>query len=69
MFAEGETEASVKAELSEETSLVEEDLVSVSCIGEELHLTVGDIIAIIEDKVCTVVISKRLRVSFPQRQT
>lgn len=47
----------MKAELSEETGLVEEDLVSVSYMGDELDLeTVGDIIAIIEEKVCTVFI-------------
>lgn len=54
MFAEGEAEAeaAVKAELSEETGLVEEDLVAVSYMGDELDLeTVGDIIAIIEEKV------------------
>ncbi|TMS17763.1 Bromodomain-containing protein 8 [Larimichthys crocea] len=42
----------VKAELGEETGLVEEDLVAVSYMGDELDLeTVGDIIAIIEEKV------------------
>lgn len=54
VFAEGEAEAeaAVKAELSEETGLVEEDLVAVSYMGDELDLeTVGDIIAIIEEKV------------------
>lgn len=52
MFAEGDAEAAVKAELGEETGLVEEDLVAVSYIGDELDLeTVGDIIAIIEEKV------------------
>ncbi|XP_077388141.1 bromodomain-containing protein 8 isoform X1 [Festucalex cinctus] len=48
----GEVEAAVKAELGEETGLVEEDLVAVSYMGDELDLeTVGDIIAIIEEKV------------------
>lgn len=52
MFAESEAEAGVKAELNEETGIVEEDLVAVSYMGDELDLeTVGDIIAIIEDKV------------------
>lgn len=52
LFAEGEAEAAVKAELGEETGLVEEDLVAVSYMGDELDLeTVGDIIAIIEEKV------------------
>lgn len=52
MFAESEAQAGVKAELSEETGIVEEDLVAVSYMGDELDLeTVGDIIAIIEDKV------------------
>uniref|UniRef100_A0A671X0X0 Bromodomain-containing protein 8 n=1 Tax=Sparus aurata TaxID=8175 RepID=A0A671X0X0_SPAAU len=52
VLTEGEEEAAVKAELSEETGLVEEDLVSVSYMGDELDLeTVGDIIAIIEEKV------------------
>ncbi|KAM8733620.1 bromodomain-containing protein 8 isoform 1-T1 [Acanthopagrus schlegelii] len=52
VITEGEEEAAVKAELSEETGLVEEDLVSVSYMGDELDLeTVGDIIAIIEEKV------------------
>lgn len=52
VFAEGDTEAAVKAELSEETGLAEEDLVAVSYMGDELDLeTVGDIIAIIEEKV------------------
>ncbi|KAM7389405.1 hypothetical protein PAMP_023386 [Pampus punctatissimus] len=47
-----EGEAEVKAELGEETGLVEEDLVAVSYMGDELDLeTVGDIIAIIEEKV------------------
>uniref|UniRef100_A0A3Q1FS59 Bromodomain-containing protein 8 n=1 Tax=Acanthochromis polyacanthus TaxID=80966 RepID=A0A3Q1FS59_9TELE len=51
-FTESEAEAAVKAELSEETGLVEEDLVAVSYMGDELDLeTVGDIIAIIEEKV------------------
>lgn len=54
-FTEGEAEAAVKAELDEDTGLVEEDLVAVSYIGDELDLeTVGDIIAIIEEKVRTV---------------
>ncbi|XP_056152101.1 bromodomain-containing protein 8 isoform X2 [Lampris incognitus] len=49
---EVEAEAGVKVELSEETGLVEEDLVAVSYMGDELDLeTVGDIIAIIEEKV------------------
>ncbi|XP_013886911.1 bromodomain-containing protein 8 [Austrofundulus limnaeus] len=48
----GEAEAAVKAELGEEVGLVEDDLVAVSYIGDELDLeTVGDIIAIIEEKV------------------
>lgn len=52
VIAEGEAEAAVKAELAEETGLVEEDLVAVSYMGDELDLeTVGDIIAIIEEKV------------------
>ncbi|XP_067375034.1 bromodomain-containing protein 8 isoform X2 [Channa argus] len=52
VFTEGEAEAAVKAELGEEAGLVEEDLVAVSYIEEELDLeTVGDIIAIIEEKV------------------
>lgn len=52
----------MKAELGEETGLVEEDLVAV--LGME---TVGDIIAIIEEKVCVVFICvKRLFVSFRQ---
>ncbi|XP_030001016.1 bromodomain-containing protein 8 isoform X2 [Sphaeramia orbicularis] len=52
VITEGEAEAAVKAELGEETSLVEEDLVAVSYMGDELDLeTVGDIIAIIEEKV------------------
>ncbi|KAM8908229.1 bromodomain-containing protein 8 isoform 2-T2 [Spinachia spinachia] len=47
-----ESEAAVKAELSEDAGLVEEDLVAVSYMGDELDLeTVGDIIAIIEEKV------------------
>lgn len=54
-FTGGEAEAAVKAELGEDTGLVEEDLVAVSYIGDELDLeTVGDIIAIIEEKVHTV---------------
>ncbi|KAM4621620.1 bromodomain-containing protein 8 [Polymixia lowei] len=49
---EGEAEPVVKAELGEETGLVEEDLVAVSYMGDELDLeTVGGIIAIIEEKV------------------
>lgn len=64
MFAEGEAEAAVKAELSEETGLVEEDLVAVSYMGDELDLeTVGDIIAIIEEKVC-LCIYNRLPLAF-----
>ncbi|XP_070818771.1 bromodomain-containing protein 8 isoform X1 [Chaetodon trifascialis] len=52
VITEGEAEAAVKAELAEETGLVEEDLVAVSYMGDELDLeTVGDIIAIIEEKV------------------
>ena len=51
---EGEAEAGVKAELGAEPGLVEEDLVAVSYMGDELDLkTVGDIIAIIEEKVMT----------------
>ncbi|XP_034738765.1 bromodomain-containing protein 8 isoform X2 [Etheostoma cragini] len=51
VITEGEAEAAVKVELGEETGLVE-DLVSVSYMGDELDLeTVGDIIAIIEEKV------------------
>ncbi|XP_030594877.1 bromodomain-containing protein 8 isoform X1 [Archocentrus centrarchus] len=51
VITEGEAEAAVKAELGEETGLVE-DLVAVSYMGDELDLeTVGDIIAIIEEKV------------------
>uniref|UniRef100_A0A8D3AMP1 Bromodomain-containing protein 8 n=1 Tax=Scophthalmus maximus TaxID=52904 RepID=A0A8D3AMP1_SCOMX len=47
-----EAEAAVKAELGEESVLVEEDLVAVSYMGDELDLeTVGGIIAIIEEKV------------------
>lgn len=54
VFAEGEAEAAVKVELAEEAGLVEEDLVAVSYMGDELDLeTVGDIIAIIEEKVLT----------------
>lgn len=54
MCAEAEAEAAVKIELTEEAGLVEEDLVAVSYMGDELDLeTVGDIIAIIEDKVHT----------------
>lgn len=64
LFAEGEAEAAVKAELGEETGLVEEDLVAVSYMGDELDLeTVGDIIAIIEEKVRIVFICKRLHIS------
>ncbi|XP_068181969.1 bromodomain-containing protein 8 [Antennarius striatus] len=52
VITEGEAEAVVKAELGEEAGLVEEDLVAVSYMGDELDLeTVGDIIAIIEEKV------------------
>ncbi|KAM9740449.1 bromodomain-containing protein 8 isoform 1-T1 [Menidia menidia] len=52
VITEGEAEAVVKAELGEEAGLVAEDLVAVSYIGDELDLeTVGDIIAIIEEKV------------------
>ncbi|XP_019937619.1 bromodomain-containing protein 8 isoform X2 [Paralichthys olivaceus] len=52
VITEGEAEAVVKVELGEETGLVEEDLVAVSYMGDELDLeTVGDIIAIIEEKV------------------
>ncbi|XP_035982921.1 bromodomain-containing protein 8 isoform X1 [Fundulus heteroclitus] len=52
VFAEGDADAAVKAELGEETGLAEEDLVAVSYMGDELDLeTVGDIIAIIEEKV------------------
>ncbi|XP_061757659.1 bromodomain-containing protein 8 isoform X1 [Nerophis ophidion] len=52
VLTEGELEAAVKAELGEETGLVEEDIVAVSYMGDELDLeTVGDIIAIIEEKV------------------
>ncbi|KAM6923841.1 bromodomain-containing protein 8 isoform 1-T1 [Xenentodon cancila] len=52
VMTEGEAEAVVKAELGEETGLVEEDLVVVPYMGDELDLeTVGDIIAIIEEKV------------------
>ncbi|KAF3838004.1 hypothetical protein F7725_009772 [Dissostichus mawsoni] len=51
VITEGEAEAAVKAELGEEAGLVEEDLVAVSYMGDELDLeTVGDIIAIIEEK-------------------
>lgn len=54
MLADGDAEAAVKAELGDETGLVEEDLVAVSYMGDELDLeTVGDIIAIIEEKVQT----------------
>ncbi len=66
VFTEGEAEAAVKAELGEETGLVEEDLVAVSYMGDELDLeTVGDIIAIIEEKVRTVFICERLHISLP----
>lgn len=69
VLTEGEEEAAVKAELSEETGLVEEDLVSVSYMGDELDLeTVGDIIAIIEEKVRTVFICLMLHISLLQRQ-
>ncbi|XP_070769173.1 bromodomain-containing protein 8 [Enoplosus armatus] len=52
IITEVEAEAAVKAELGEETGLVEEDLVAVSYMGDELDLeTVGGIIAIIEEKV------------------
>ncbi|XP_034454014.1 bromodomain-containing protein 8 isoform X2 [Hippoglossus hippoglossus] len=52
VITEGEAEAAVKVELGEETGLVEEDFVAVSYTGDELDLeTVGDIIAIIEEKV------------------
>ncbi|XP_034037296.1 bromodomain-containing protein 8 isoform X2 [Thalassophryne amazonica] len=52
IITEGEADAMVKAALGEETGLVEEDLVAVSYMGDELDLeTVGDIIAIIEEKV------------------
>uniref|UniRef100_A0A8C7WU20 Bromodomain-containing protein 8 n=1 Tax=Oryzias sinensis TaxID=183150 RepID=A0A8C7WU20_9TELE len=48
----GEANAAGKEDLTEETELVEEDLVAVSYMGDELDLeTVGDIIAIIEEKV------------------
>ncbi|XP_045886891.1 bromodomain-containing protein 8 [Micropterus dolomieu] len=51
VITEGEVEAAVKAELVEGTGLVEEDL-AVSYMGDDLDLeTVGDIIAIIEEKV------------------
>lgn len=53
MSAEREADATVKGELGEESGLVEEDLVAVSYMGDELDLeTVGEIIAIIEEKVC-----------------
>ncbi|XP_028272333.1 bromodomain-containing protein 8 isoform X2 [Parambassis ranga] len=52
VITEGEADPAVKVELGEETGLVEEDLVAVSYMGDELDLeTVGDIIAIIEEKV------------------
>ncbi|KAM9849555.1 bromodomain-containing protein 8 isoform 2-T2 [Aulostomus maculatus] len=52
VIADRDADAAVKAELGEETGLVEEDLVAVSYMGDELDLeTVGDIIAIIEEKV------------------
>lgn len=58
VIAEGEAEAAVKAELAEETGLVEDDLVAVSYMGDELDLeTVGDIIAIIEEKVHRLVLA------------
>lgn len=50
VFAGGDVE--VKVELGEETGLVEEDLVAMPYTGDELDMeTVGDIIAIIEEKV------------------
>lgn len=53
VFAEADADTAVKGELGEEAGLVEEDLVAVSYMGDELDLeTVGDIIAIIEEKVC-----------------
>lgn len=58
MFTEGEAEAAVKTELGEETGLVEEDLVAVSYMSELDLETVGDIIAIIEEKVHTCVFVK-----------
>ncbi|XP_011478814.1 bromodomain-containing protein 8 isoform X3 [Oryzias latipes] len=52
VLTEGEADAAGKEDLTEETGLVEEDLVAVSYMGDELDLeTVGDIIAIIEEKV------------------
>ncbi|XP_033977355.1 bromodomain-containing protein 8 isoform X2 [Trematomus bernacchii] len=52
VITEGEAEAAVKAELGEEEGLVEEDIVAVPYMEDELDLeTVGDIIAIIEEKV------------------
>ncbi|TNN65579.1 Bromodomain-containing protein 8 [Liparis tanakae] len=52
VITEVEVDAAVKVELGEEAGLVEEDLVAVSYMGDELDLaTVGDIIAIIEEKV------------------
>ncbi|XP_056295313.1 bromodomain-containing protein 8 isoform X2 [Pseudoliparis swirei] len=52
VITEVEADAAVKVELGEEAGLVEEDLVAVSYMGDELDLaTVGDIIAIIEEKV------------------
>ncbi|XP_028316238.1 bromodomain-containing protein 8 isoform X2 [Gouania willdenowi] len=51
VMTDGEAEAAVKAELAEEAGLVEDDLVAVSYMADELDLeTVGDIIAIIEEK-------------------
>lgn len=67
VFAEGEAE--VKTELGEETGLVEEDLVAVSYMGDELDLeTVGDIIAIIEEKVHTVSMCERVHIILHQHQ-
>ncbi|XP_057707153.1 bromodomain-containing protein 8 isoform X2 [Corythoichthys intestinalis] len=52
VMMEEEMEAAVKEDLGEETGLVEDDLVAVSYMGDDLDLeTVGDIIAIIEEKV------------------
>ncbi|KAK2849472.1 hypothetical protein Q5P01_009306 [Channa striata] len=52
VLTEGEAEVAVKTELGEEAGLVGEDLVAVSYMEDELDLeTVGDIIAIIEEKV------------------
>lgn len=53
VFIESEADSAVKAELGQAAGLVEDDLVAVSYMGDELDLeTVGDIIAIIEEKVC-----------------